>query len=194
MLNAAPNWNDDDWLRAPIIVSNNEVKDMINEAAAQTFACKTGQLLHWYFCQDFANRKPVDSTIRSSIKKLHSGKTGYRLGRLPLVITMPVMITQNINVQSGIVNGCIGMLVHIHYMTDNEGQQHAVSCVVHTPSSSGDNLVHLPPFHSVVLEDTVDVALTQPHSKQVFKFKRCQIPLMPAFTMTTHKSQGLMLP
>ncbi len=38
------------------------------------------------------------------------GTTSQRLGMLPLVIGMPVMITQNFNIESGIVNGVMGIL------------------------------------------------------------------------------------
>lgn len=52
----------------------------------------------------------MDPSIRHLIGSLHSGKTGYHLGRVLLVIGMPVMITHNFDVQSDVVNGCSGML------------------------------------------------------------------------------------
>ncbi|KAF8123677.1 hypothetical protein EV363DRAFT_1114443, partial [Boletus edulis] len=79
------------------------------------------------------------------------------VARLPLVIGMPVMITQNFDVESGIVNGCIGTLVSVRYTVDSMNRRHAVSCVIHTPSTTGQPLPHLEPFHSVVIADTVDV-------------------------------------
>ncbi|KAF8123177.1 hypothetical protein EV363DRAFT_1100578, partial [Boletus edulis] len=36
------------WLDAPIIVSSNEIKDVLNEKAALAFAQRTGQRVHWY--------------------------------------------------------------------------------------------------------------------------------------------------
>ncbi|KAJ7059870.1 hypothetical protein C8F01DRAFT_925353, partial [Mycena amicta] len=36
----------------PIIVSTNELKDVLNERAAEVFAAMTGQALHWYFATD----------------------------------------------------------------------------------------------------------------------------------------------
>ncbi|KAF8123344.1 hypothetical protein EV363DRAFT_1120526, partial [Boletus edulis] len=79
------------------------------------------------------------------------------LTRIPLVIGMPVMITQNFDVESGIVNGCLGTLVSIRYTVDSSNRRHAVSCVVYTPTASKEPLPYLDPFHSVVLADTVDI-------------------------------------
>lgn len=163
---------------APIIVPSNAVKDMINEAAAQTFTHVTGQELHWYYCMDLQNGSPLNPFIRHFVENLHSGKTSYHLARLLLVIGMPTMITHNFDVQSEIVNSCSGTLTHINYTTNMEGHCHAILCVVHTPFTSGEMLPHLQPFHSIVLEDTIDIVLYHPHSKQSFKFKYVQLLLV----------------
>ncbi|KAG1808510.1 hypothetical protein EV424DRAFT_1328804 [Suillus variegatus] len=80
------------------------------------------------------------------------------MGRIPLVIGMPVMIGQNFDVGAGIVNGCIGNLESIRFSIDKNGQRHATSCIVHTPSTSGDPLPRLAAHRSVVLPDTVDMS------------------------------------
>ncbi|KIK33912.1 hypothetical protein CY34DRAFT_63529, partial [Suillus luteus UH-Slu-Lm8-n1] len=84
--------------------------------------------------------------------------TSQRLGKIPLVIGMPVMIGQNFDVSAGIVNGCIGKLNSIRYSVDTNGNRHAMSCVIDTPSTSGDPLPHLTACQSVVLRDTVDMS------------------------------------
>ncbi|KAJ7101110.1 hypothetical protein C8R44DRAFT_641659 [Mycena epipterygia] len=57
-----------------------------------------------------------DAGLRQHLTyKLHSGETSYRLGRLPLVLEMPVMITQNFDVQNGILNGATGVVKQIRY-------------------------------------------------------------------------------
>ena len=75
------------------------------------------------------------------------------------MIGMQVMITQNFDVESGIVNRCVGMLVSVHYTVDNAGICHAVSCVIYTPSMSEQQLPYLEHFHSIVLVDTMDIVL-----------------------------------
>ncbi|KAJ3924233.1 MAG: hypothetical protein NXY57DRAFT_868332, partial [Lentinula lateritia] len=47
-----PDWNGPDWSDTPIIVSSNRAKDRLNEKAAEAFAKKTGQTLHWYYSYD----------------------------------------------------------------------------------------------------------------------------------------------
>ncbi|KAJ3911581.1 hypothetical protein F5877DRAFT_27864, partial [Lentinula edodes] len=47
-----PNWCDAKWENTPTIVSNNRVKDMINERSTAAFAKRTGKPLHWYYASD----------------------------------------------------------------------------------------------------------------------------------------------
>ena len=105
-----PSWDDEGWLQASIIVTSNAVNNSINKAVTRCFAEHTGWPLHWYYCTDIVKGSPVDPTVCQSSEMLHSGETNLRLGRLLLVIGMPVMITHNFDVQSGIVNGSTGTL------------------------------------------------------------------------------------
>ncbi|KAJ7127323.1 hypothetical protein C8R43DRAFT_897609, partial [Mycena crocata] len=91
------------------------------------------------------------------LTRLHSGETNYRLGKLPLAIGMPVMITQNFDVQNGIVNGTTGIVKQIRYETNELGERCATSCVVYVPDMTGPPLPNLPPKHAVVLAETVDM-------------------------------------
>ncbi|PBK92431.1 hypothetical protein ARMGADRAFT_881659, partial [Armillaria gallica] len=61
---------------------------------------------------------------------LSSGTTNQRLGALPLIIGMPIMISSNFDVPGGIVNGSVGTLEKIRYKTDEEGRRYALSCIV----------------------------------------------------------------
>ncbi|KAJ7205841.1 hypothetical protein GGX14DRAFT_342248, partial [Mycena pura] len=83
--------------------------------------------------------------------------TSYRLGKLPLAIGMPVMVTQNFDVQAGIVNGSTGTLKQIRYAVDESGKRYLHSCVVHIPDMEGPALPNLPPQHAPILVDTVDL-------------------------------------
>ncbi|KAH7871982.1 uncharacterized protein C8R40DRAFT_1020621, partial [Lentinula edodes] len=47
-----PDWNSEQWQFTPTIVSNNRIKDQINERATEAFARRTGQKLHWYYAAD----------------------------------------------------------------------------------------------------------------------------------------------
>jgi hypothetical protein len=108
-----PNW-DREWCAAPIIVSNNDVKDAFNIQAAQSFARRQNRALHWYYCIDSqGGRQIMDKQLQDYLMDIHTGGTNQRLGKIPLVIGMPVIIAHNFDVEGGIVNGCQGLLKKI---------------------------------------------------------------------------------
>ncbi|KAJ3897808.1 hypothetical protein F5879DRAFT_770621, partial [Lentinula edodes] len=51
-LRMEPDWSSDKWQNTPTIVSNNRIKDLINERATEAYARRTGQKLHWYYSVD----------------------------------------------------------------------------------------------------------------------------------------------
>ena len=183
------NW--DTWSETPIIVADNAQKDALNERGAQAFANHNNRELHWYYALDTHRTLPVSQDIHNHLQNLHSGLTKQRLGKIPLVIGMPVMITHNFDVENGIVNGCTGILKSIRYTTDKMGNRYAVSCVVESPNiSASTNLSMLGPNQAVVLQDTIDLVFRHPHSNKKCLIKRTQLPIAPAFAMTAHKAQG----
>lgn len=125
----------EEWHEAPIIVTENAQKDALNKHAAKAFAKRTNRQLHWYYAIDTHQGKIVSEDIQKHLLTLNSGTTNQRLGKIPLVIGMPVMITQNYDVEGGIVNGCTGILKKIRYTTDLNGNRNALSCVVESPNS-----------------------------------------------------------
>ena len=130
-------------------------------------------------------------SIRDHLANCHLGSTNQHVGRLPLVLGMPVVIVQNFNIPNGIVNGCTGILMSTQFTTDADSHRHAHSCIAKTSDATQELLSNLPEQHAVALEDTVDLAFTHPHSGKKSKFRRMQLPIMPGFTITAHKVQGL---
>ncbi|KAJ7055708.1 hypothetical protein C8F01DRAFT_961494, partial [Mycena amicta] len=45
-------WNDPRLAKAPVIVPTNDIKDTLNERAAEAYTARTGNKLHWYFARD----------------------------------------------------------------------------------------------------------------------------------------------
>lgn len=110
----SPDWTKSEWNNAPIIVYENAIKDAINEEAAIAFLQNTGRPLHWYYSVDKHWGEVIsDSNLQNKLWAMNSGQTHYRLGRIPLVIGMPVMFSQNYDVDGGIVNGAGGILEKI---------------------------------------------------------------------------------
>ncbi|KAJ7597823.1 hypothetical protein C8J56DRAFT_724369, partial [Mycena floridula] len=83
--------------------------------------------------------------------------TNQRLGKIPLVPGMPVVMTTNFDVQSGAVNGCVGILKQIRYYLDQQGRRHAVSCVIESDSIDGEPLPLLQKHQAVALEDSTEM-------------------------------------
>lgn len=155
------------------------------------FARKHNKNLHWYYATDSHSGKVIeDQDLKQHLASLHSGKTNQRLGKLPLVIGMPVMICQNFDVEGGIVNGCPGTLKRIRFCVDEQGQRHAISCEIEAPTTTCENLPNLAAQHVAALQDTVDMCFIHPHSRKSCTIKRTQLPIIPAFAMTAHKAQG----
>ena len=74
--NAKPDWQDPAWNGPPVIVSDNAVKDALNERGAKSFAQKTGRQMHWYYATDTRSVKEVmDLDLKALFQSLHSGKT-----------------------------------------------------------------------------------------------------------------------
>ncbi|KZS90827.1 hypothetical protein SISNIDRAFT_390651, partial [Sistotremastrum niveocremeum HHB9708] len=71
-----------------------------------------------------------------------SSGTDQRMGALPLVDGMPVILTNNLDVHHGAVNGSMGTLVSVRY-TLIEGERYATSCVIHVPDFQGPPLPSL---------------------------------------------------
>ncbi len=151
-----PDWSSKEWLTAPLIVTENAVKDAFNQRATEAYAERTGQTLHYYYAADIHRGKIIgDGDLRTHLQNLTSGTTSQRLGMLPLVIGMPVMITQNFDVEGGVVNGATGTLEQIRYRLDEDGRRIALSCVVNVPLMTLSPLTGLKKCQAVTLQDPV---------------------------------------
>jgi ATP-dependent exoDNAse (exonuclease V) alpha subunit len=121
---------------------------------------------------------------------MHSGKTHQLLGKIPLVLGMPIMITHNFDVEGGVVNGSRGTLKQIRYYMDEEGNRHLMSCIIHVADASDDPLPGLGAKDVPVLTDTMSLQFIHPHSRRTCTINHTQIPIVPAFVVTAHKAQG----
>ncbi|KAF8068635.1 hypothetical protein FPV67DRAFT_1414931, partial [Lyophyllum atratum] len=93
------------------------------------------------------------------LRGLSSTQTKYRLGRLPLVIGMPVLVSHNFDVDGGIVNGSKGTVRSIRYTVGAHKSRHVTSCVVHIPASSAEPMAELAPQEMPIVADSVSFSL-----------------------------------
>ena len=194
--NANENLANECWQKAPVVVSENAVKDGINVRATLAFAARTNQTVQWFEAIDtYRGTAVTDPVVRDYMLAQPSGKTGQRLGKFPLVLGMPVMVNQNFDVSSGLVNGSFGHLREFRCQEHENGSQSLKSCIVEIPDIKCEPLPHLPQHHVAIISDTVDMRpITHPASGKSCKMRRFQVPLTPGFAMTVHKAQGLTLP
>ena len=186
------NLDDPKWKTSPIIVSENSVKDALSERCAIAFAKETNQTLHWYHATDTCRGSALSKEeLVSYLHSVHSGKSHGRMGRLPLVLGMPVLVSQNFDVEGGIVNGSYGTVKRIRYTVDENGVRKLTSCVIEVRDSNETTMPHLQHHEVPVLRDAVDMTFKDRHkSGGSVTIRRTQVPLVPAFAMTAHRAQG----
>ena len=167
--------------------------------------------------QDTCNGKPVeDQRLIKKLLELSDSKTEHLPGLLPLVPGMPVILTQNIAIELGLINGMNGIFRQLVYQMDSVSTNIISDAFpnntqyVHRPlyalieivkSKVESNLEQLQPklIPIPVVEQTfrVDISDMIPKEKKgksnrksILSIKRRSLPLVPAYCITTHKSQG----
>ena len=104
---------------------------------------------------------------------------------------MKVMVTENIAISRGIVNGAEGTVHDIVYDTDDEGNRYVRVVYVHIPRSGRvcdgllENVVPIFPVTSSFRYPIMQGGITSMKS-----IARMQVPLLPAYVYTDYKSQG----
>ena len=170
--------------------------------------------------QDYIDKKPIEnSRLRKAILELPDNKTEHLPGYLPLTPGMPVLLTENIATELGLSNGARGIFHQLIYdnSTDiydlNEETFPVNSKFITQPKYA---LVEFPNCKvESALETLAPKMIPIPVSEQSFTFdvseylpksaskalkgrkastkitvKRKALPLVPAYSITTHKSQG----
>ncbi|CAF3688147.1 unnamed protein product [Rotaria sp. Silwood1] len=202
---------------APILVFRNEVRTQLNHKAVSHKAEQIGQAPIVCVAQDACKGKPIeDRALIKKLLELSDSKTEHLPGLLPLVPGMPVILTQNIAIELGLINGVNGIFRQLVYQEDSvstdiiseEFSKNAryvhrplYALVEITKSKIECNLEQLQPklIPIPVMEQTfrVDIGDILPKDKKpksngkaVLSIKRRALPLVPAYCITTHKSQG----
>ncbi|CAF5047283.1 unnamed protein product [Rotaria sp. Silwood1] len=205
------------WNKAPILVFRNEVRTQLNNKAVIYKAIEMGQRLIVCVAQDTIKGKQIeDPTLIKKLLELSDSKTEHLPGLLPLVPGMPVILTQNIAIELGLINGMNGIFRQLVYEEESVSTEVLSDTFpnntqyIHRPlyalveitkskiecnlTSLQSNLVPIP-----LMEQTFQINITdvlpkdkRPKSnrKATLSIKRCALPLVPAYCITTHKSQG----
>lgn len=205
---------------APILVFRNTLRTEIINRAVLNRTLELGLQPVVCVAEDYVAGKLIDNLrLRETILGLPDNKTEHLPGYLPLVPGMPVLLTENIATELGLSNGTKGIFRQLVFDNSSNICDFAKKifpdntrfitklkyALVEFPKCKIDTaLTMLKPkiIPIFVSEQTfsfdLDGLLPQTASKAA-KFtkrstkitvKRIALPLVPAFSITTHKSQG----
>ncbi|CAF4463540.1 unnamed protein product [Didymodactylos carnosus] len=216
--------NDIEWKEAPVLVFRNDLRTELNNLAVISTAREIGVVTVVCIAHDTFNvDSVVNEKLRKFILRLPDNKTKGVCGYLSLVIDMPVLLTDNLATELRLSNGTSGILRKLVYEDelDNETSTAATTgdfppdtMFVRKPlyalieiqkSNISSKLDTLPQklVPIALVEETFEVKckelLTEEErrkrmKKTKLKVTRKQFPFVPAYSITTYKSQGQTLP
>ncbi len=176
-----------------------------------------GEELMVCVAQDTCRGKPIEDPILvKKLLELSDSKTEHLPGFLPFVSGMPVILTQNIAIELGLINGMNGIFRQLVYEEDSVSTsglseifpqntryiRKPLYALVEIIKSKIEcdfeqlqpNIVPIPVMEQTFRIDIADVLpkdkRTKSNRKAILSVKRRALPLVPAYSITTHKSQG----
>ena len=195
----------------------NEVRTQINNKAAIHNAAQMGHPPMVCVAQDTCKGKAIeDPILLKKLLELSDSKTEHLPGLLPFVPGMPVILTQNIATELGLINGINGIFRQLVYHEDsvsignlsemfpNNTQyiRRPIYALIEITKSKIEcklqdlqpKLIPIPLIEQTFQVDVADLIpkdkKTKSNQKTVLSIKRAALPLVPAYCITTHKSQG----
>ncbi|KAJ7652650.1 hypothetical protein DFH06DRAFT_995050 [Mycena polygramma] len=173
---------------APVIVATKVVRDLINSRSAQEFAARKGQPLITYKSADRFKRENVGPALQKRLWKVRSKLTKDSLGELPLVIGMPVIVTENIAIKASVVNGAQAIVERIMYDEDNDGNRY-LKCVYVSIKDAGVTAHGIDSEFIPIFPVTTSFVYTASDGMK-YTISRSQVPLLPVFAFVDYKVQG----
>ncbi|CAF1464816.1 unnamed protein product, partial [Adineta ricciae] len=195
--------HDSPWNKAHFLVFRNEVRTQINNKAAIHNATQMGHSLMECVAQDTCKGKAIeDPILRKKLLELSDSKTEHLPGLLPFV--------------PGLINGINGIFRQLVYHEDSVTTENVSEMFpnntqyIRRPTYALIEIVKskieckledlepkLIPIPLIEQTFQVDVADLIPKDKKpksnqktILSIKRSALPLVPAYCITTHKSQG----
>ena len=201
-----------------MLVFRNEVRTQLNNKAATHKAAEMGEAVSVCVAQDSCKGKPLeDPRLVKKLLELCDSKTEHLPGLLPLVPGMPVILTQNIAIELGLINGTNGIFRQLVCEEDCVSTTDGISdkfpsntrymrkplfALIEIVRSKvtcnfeqlGSNLVPIPLMEQTFRINIADILpkdkRLKSNQKAILSIKRRALPLVPAYSITTHKSQG----
>jgi hypothetical protein len=198
-------------------VFRNEIRTQINNKAAIHNATQMGHTPMVCVAQDTCKGKAIeDPILLKKLLELSDSKTEHLPGLLPFVPGMPVILTQNIATELGLINGINEIFRQLVYHEDsvstgnlsemfpNNTQyvRRPIYALIDIVKSKIEcklqdlqpKLIPIPLIEQTFQVDVGDLIpkdkKPKSNQKTVLSIKRSALPLVPAYCITTHKSQG----
>ncbi|CAF1045698.1 unnamed protein product [Didymodactylos carnosus] len=215
---AVKSFEDAPWRDAPILTYRNDLRQRINDIAVINQCRSKGMKPVVCVAQDTHRKNSLDSNpiLQKCILDLPESETEGLPGYLPLVSGMPILITENVNTELGLANGTRGIFHELVYdrKINTSLQEHGRfpqdTVYVAEPTCALVDIentsvpIQLPglpiqriPIAPVVNYFRVDLSTVLPASaiksfgpSTQVTIKRSALPIIPAYSMTTHKCQG----
>ena len=112
-----PRFKEDKFVRAPAVFANNDIKYEVNKLRAQAYAAKTKVGIVYCPAKDTPSAEALRAREDLPSQKLtwlqrHDRESGDLYGMLPLIIGMPVAMTNHINrsIDKRILKGRVGYI------------------------------------------------------------------------------------
>ncbi|EJT97930.1 hypothetical protein DACRYDRAFT_58381 [Dacryopinax primogenitus] len=112
---------------------------------------------------------------------------------LPMFEGMCVMLTENLAMSKSLVNGMIGTIMGIWYVSNSDGQWYPTAVMVNMPGC--DHVQVGLPLNTICIQPTAKTWVYQTTGRTNLKkathsISQKFLPLLPAYTYTDYKSQG----
>ncbi|CAE7259812.1 pfh1 [Symbiodinium natans] len=184
-----PRLQDMKFVTGTVIVANNDAKYQINKDRAAGYARAAETPLRWSVAKDKALSKVLQTQACDKDAKLrwlqyHDMDTEGLCGMLPLAVGMPVALTQHVDRSEKAL--LKGRVAHVHSWDWPENDQQYVKFKDADWTLDGSTEKGLYPIEPVKRTWKLDKGRKNP----VLAVSRTQLPLVPAFAITAHSSQG----
>jgi hypothetical protein len=208
------------WKSATMLVFRNEVRTKINNLSVFDHAIELNQSPIVIVATDQVRCHDIDNAgLRRFLLTLPDNKTEGLIGYLPIVPNMPIVVTHNIATELHISNGSMGRLINVVYedketINNNDGIRapsfpwntfyirRPLYALVELPQSNLESPLNglestivpiMPEIKQIKVDLKSYLSASQKRllqNKTTITITRSQLPIIPAYAMTTHKSQG----
>ncbi|CAJ1394411.1 unnamed protein product, partial [Effrenium voratum] len=184
--------------QAPVIVANNDAKFQINKDRALRYSKESGAPLRWAAAADrpglaLLQTQACDKAARVRWLQYHDRDTGNLCGMLPLAVGMKVALTEHLDRSEDklLLRGATGF---VHSWRWPPGARQPTHVYVKFQGAEWQLEGAPEPGLYPVTRQTKVWFLDGGRPKPVLRISRTQIPLVPAYAITAHGSQGKTLP